>query len=75
MKKSKLFQAKNNYAELSALIPEDASNIRSNHGPVLAAIKAFQNHPALLILNKENLTRPLVFKTQMQMKSTKLIKT
>ena len=47
MKKSKLFQAKNNYAELSALTQEDASNIRSNHGPVLAAIKAFQNHPSI----------------------------
>ena len=48
MKKSKLFQAKKNYAELSALIQEDASNIRSNHGPVLAAIKAFQNHPSIV---------------------------
>ena len=48
MKKSKLFQAKKNYAELSALIQEGGSNIRSNHGPVLAAIKTFQNHPSIV---------------------------
>ena len=35
----------------------------------------FKITQALLILNKENLTRLLVLKTQMKMKSTKLLNT
>ena len=55
-------------------IHEDLSNIRSNHDPVLAAINTFQNHPSVVNI-KENLTRLLVLKTQIKVKSAKLLKT
>ena len=43
-------------------IQDNASNIKSNHGPALAAIKAFQNHPSVVNIKKkrENLTRLLI---------------
>ena len=56
-------------------IPEDASDIRSNHDPVLTAINTFQNHPSVVKISKENLTQLLVLRTQIKMKSAKLLKT
>ena len=56
-----MFQAKKNYAELSALIQEGGSNIRSNHGPVLAAIKTFQNHPSIVNIKQRKFNSTFSF--------------
>ena len=56
-------------------IQYNAFDIKSNHDPVLAAINTFQITQPFLISNKENLTRLLLLKPQMKMKSAKLLKT
>ena len=87
MKKAKLFQTKKNYEELSALIlqivsdlqipkiQDNAFDVKSNHDPVLAAINTFQNPPSVANIKQRELTRILLLKPQMKMKSTKLLKT
>ena len=54
---------------------DNLSNIKSNHDPVLAVLTRFKITLALLISNKENLSRLSVLKTQMKIKSAKLLKT
>ena len=51
------------------------SDIRNNHDPVLAAINTFQNHPSAVNIKQREFNSTFSFKTQMKMKSAKLLKT
>ena len=43
-------------------IQDNASNIKSNHDPVLAAIDAFQNHPSVVNIKQREFNLTFTFK-------------
>ena len=55
-------------------IQEDASNIRSNHDPVLPAINTFQNHPSVVNIKQRKFNSTFSFKNTNENEVHKIIK-
>ena len=55
-------------------IHEDASNIRSNHNPVLAAVNTFQNHPSFVNIKQREFNSIFSFQSINEKKVRKIIK-
>ena len=55
-------------------IEEDASDIRSNHDPVLAAINTFQNHPNVVNIKQREFKSTFSFKNTNENEVRKTIK-
>ena len=55
-------------------IQDNASNIKSNHDLVLAAINTFQNHPSVVNINQRELNSTFTFKHTNENEVRKIIK-
>ena len=55
-------------------IQDNTSNIKSNHGPVLAAINTFQNHPRVVNIKQREFNSTFSFKITNENDFRKIIK-
>ena len=55
-------------------IEDNASNIKSNNDPVLAAIKTFQNHPSVVNFKQKEFKSTFSFKNTNENEVRKIIK-
>ena len=57
-----------------AKIQEDASNIRSNHDPVLPVINTFQNHPSVANIKQREFNSTFSFRNTNENEVRKIFK-